>query len=74
MSGYEVEKGVPLTKAATTTKYPWAEMEPGDSFFVEGGGDRRSVVSSVASARGRRTGEKYTIRKVDGGFRVWRVE
>lgn len=34
MSEFPIEKGVPLTSASA--KYPFRDMEPGDSFFVPG--------------------------------------
>lgn len=71
-----VERQVPLPDPSTGTKYPWAEMQVGDSFFVP---DRRSPnMSSTAGAAGRRLGRRFTVRAVQEkgrrGVRVWRLE
>jgi len=63
---YEIEKDVPIP--ATTKKYPWNDMEVGDSFFIPDG-------QPCASASHRkRYGEDHTTRKVEGGIRIWRVK
>lgn len=53
-------------------KYPWNELEVGQSFFVEGA--RLRSMSSTASHAGRRTGRKFIVRNADSGVRVWRVD
>lgn len=53
-------------------KYPWNELEVGQSFFV--GGARLRSMSSTASHAGRRTGRKFIVRNAEGGVRVWRVD
>lgn len=74
-----IDKGIPLPKPNAPhprgkTRYPWRQMEIGDSFFVTGTAvNLRSgfVYSSVLA------GIRITIRQceVDGvkGARVWRV-
>lgn len=56
-------------------KYPFADMVPGDSFFVPGTAAKN--VGASASGWGYRRGQKFTTRTVteDGvpGVRVWRV-
>ena len=76
----KIEKGIPypLNRARPPrfAKYPWAEMEVGDSFFVLGA--RRDSLASVCSSAGARL--KRTFRCLvedDGalrGIRVWRLE
>ncbi len=67
-----IEKGVPIPLQANTPlrRYPWAEMEVGDSFFapIMPG----SISGQIRNAQ-RRHGHKYTTRKVCGGVRVWRI-
>ena len=73
---FEIEKGIAVP--AARFKYPWAEMEIGDSFFVEPG--ERSLtkmhghLSSLGNHYGKPRGMKFTTRQVDGGVRVWRVK
>lgn len=75
MSQFAIEKGVPIPPSATGpksgSKYPYREMEVGDSFFVPGG--KRSTVSGVLQSRHARPHGKFTLRTVDGGVRVWRI-
>jgi len=84
MIEFKIEKGIPL--AAETRgrkrKYPWPEMEVGDSIFVAGqsshdkGGKRSAYTSAQHYAR--RRDLKFAVRTVteDGvdGVRIWRVE
>ena len=73
----EIEKGVPLPKRSRgpgrprSGKYPFQQMEVGDSFLIS-----NVASNSVACISGRwakRTGFKFSQRKVEGGYRVWRV-
>lgn len=60
-------------------KYPFAEMEIGDSVLVEGGRDGGTFGSSAyvaAQQYGRRVGRKFAGRKEPGEtgkVRIWRV-
>jgi hypothetical protein len=67
-----IEKGVPLPRAHRSSKYPWRQMEVGDSFFAAG--VLRSSLRQQAYAVGRKIGRKFAVRQVEGGTRVWRVE
>ena len=62
-----IDKNVELPP---TCKYPWKQMEVGDSIFIRG------VVSSRFASRFPKWG-KWTCRKVRegniGGVRVWRI-
>jgi hypothetical protein len=67
-----IERGIPITpQPRATVKYPWHEMEIGDSFLMEGKDTK--TASANASATGSRIGKKFSCRKVDGGVRVWRL-
>jgi hypothetical protein len=68
---FTIEKNVPHAVAVRTT-YPFAKMDVGDSFFVPYGPDTEKIISA-ASYSGKRNGRKFSIRKTDGGKRVWRV-
>lgn len=71
----EIETGV---KISVYTKYPKCEdMEVGNSFFVEGGSseDRvRAINSMTKKSASKNLGHKYASRKVEGGYRIWRVK
>lgn len=74
----QIEKNVPMpvnaagskTSRGRKCKYPFADMEVGDSFEVL---DGAYVVGSAAGAYGRRHNMKFTYRVVNGVARVWRV-
>jgi len=69
---YYIEKNIPRKSSGhNQSKYPFAKMELGDSFFYEG---ERSVITSAAAHGTKKTGWKFSISKENNGFRVWRVE
>lgn len=79
MDEIAIESGVPLpTKETKKSRYPFARMNVGDSFLIEGAKNSSSYeamrVRSAASHYARRDGKKFTVRVVEGGIRVWRVE
>lgn len=72
-----IEKDVPLTdqrgvgkSSGRPAKYPWAEMEVGDSFKAEVAPD---VLRASASGYGRRNGFSFVVRKEGDGSRAWRT-
>lgn len=58
-------------KGGSRFRYPFHQLEKGQSFFVEGM-EARNLGGSVAHAE-KVLGTKYTTRTMDGGTRVWRV-
>ena len=73
---YEIEKGIPMSSThgrGRPSKYPFREMEPGDSFFVAGQAPRDGA-SSAARVFAHRKGQKFSTETVEGGVRIWRVE
>ena len=64
-----LDKDVPLPEARK--RYPYREMEVGDSFFVEGGGIQNICNQNYRT--GKKLGKSFIARKEDGGVRVWRV-
>lgn len=78
---YKIEKNIPVPGYQKYEKYPFAEMEIGDSFFrqqTEVDGDERYRIGSNirSAARGGRWNKKFTVRwiKAENGFRCWRIE
>ncbi len=53
-------------------KYPWSQLDIGQSFLVKDVALRS--MSSTASHAGRRNGKKFIAREAEGGIRVWRYE
>ena len=64
-----LDKDVPLPEARK--RYPYREMEVGDSFFVEGGGIQNICNQNYRT--GKKLGKSFIARKEEGGVRVWRV-
>ena len=64
---YEIEKDIVIPH--TKKKYPWNDMEIGDSFFVPG-----DEGNNVSSSHRRKYGEEHTTRRVNGGIRIWRTK
>ena len=59
---------------APRRSYKYPDLNIGESFFVPCAGDELDLWRSrlVSFARNRRY--KHTIRAVDGGLRIWRLE
>lgn len=65
----KIEKDIPLPEPKRR-KYPWHEMEVGDSFiFPHKHGQQYASVMSR-----RHSPKKYAARMVGGKYRIWRVE
>jgi len=79
---FKIEKGIPIPKKIKGTKYPWGQMEVGDSFFVVGTKKTLSTIlknaSNQYSLRHHNGIWQYEVRKVIEhgvpGVRVWRIE
>jgi len=64
----KIEKKIPLPR-----KYPFDEMEVGDSFELPTNW-KRTTVAVAALRYGKVTGTKFSIRKTPEGFRCWRIK
>jgi len=70
---YKIESGIPQPPSLSgRKKYPLREMEVGDSFVVDA--DQHTRLMSAVAYFGKRNNRKYSIRKVDGSLRCWRVK
>jgi len=76
---YTIEHNIPTPKNRYSPKYPWNEMEVGDSFFVPIESTKPiNVRGSVAGINRRRQDAKFFASSVreNGkpiGIRVWRI-
>ena len=73
-----IEKGIPCPPKATRSeykrKYPFPEMDVGDSFSIDG--DPRVCerkLSAAASGYGSRNGWTFRVRVTEAGARCWRT-
>ena len=64
----KIESGIPAPTGGRF-KYPWAEMNVGDSFFVPG----KNIGNIPITHATLKTGFKFVRSTVDGGVRVWRI-
>lgn len=78
----KIEKGIEIpSKKGKYNKYPFGQMEVGDSFFVpiKEGGNMRSFqpqISSLAksySLRNKNNEWEFTVRQEGVGVRGWRI-
>ena len=69
----KVEKGIPIPPTSNRGKYPWLQMEVGDSFFAPG-----RKTSQIGSCYNRIVGKTFRSRtRIENGVkgvRVWRIE
>lgn len=80
---YAIEKGVPIPPKRHAlsggSKYPWRQLEIGDSFLAplpEHGDARKHHASMTRSACqwAKAVNREFTTRRVEGGVRVWRTK
>ncbi len=67
----KIEKGIPYP-GRRVGRYPWHEMEVGDSVFFDDS-YKVSTVRQSSYNHGRKHGKKFGYSKVQGGFRIWRI-
>lgn len=76
MSGstVKIDKDVPLpSRSGFHSKYPWEEMEVGDSFMMEGK-TNTSAHGHCYQWNKKLAPKKFVARKIEGGCRVWRIK
>lgn len=67
MSDIKIDKNVPIPKNSGRGKYPWTDMEVGDSFCIP------TMSISMGAVNERYKPKTFIMRKVDDGYRVWRT-
>jgi hypothetical protein len=70
---FEIEQGVPYDKPVNSS-YPFHKMAVGDSFQFDGDSKAVQRIRSAANIYGKRNGMKFSVRKDNENFRVWRLE
>ena len=79
VSDFPLETGIPMPDGGadyTRYKYPWRQMQVGDSFFIPAASDKKRKlygIKSVMFYQHNRHPEHFEARVVDGGVRVWRT-
>jgi hypothetical protein len=72
----EIDKGIPMPAKGWVKKYPFKDMHMGDSFFVEENeqnGNSNAIQRRLSVAAQGYKPNKFSVRQVEGGVRVWRT-
>lgn len=73
-AAFTIESNIPRPRGwGGKQKYPWDEMEIGDSFYVKGTTVSRLCQAALSHAKSRNNGKKFSCRSEKGGARVWRI-
>ena len=70
----KIETNVPMPKATRSTKYPFRDMNVGESVFFDNepnGSQSNPAIS--AHMLSKRNDFKFATRKENGGVRIWRI-
>ena len=72
MTQIKIDKGLPVPSGSrgANSKYPFADLEIGDSFFVN---VKQQLFCSAVAGYAKRHNKKFTTRSENGGTRVWRI-
>lgn len=68
---YLIDNNMPMPPIKRSRLYPFANMQPGDSFKVPREQDHR--LRSAAYYYARKHGMKFTVARMEDGVRCWRV-
>ena len=70
---YTIEKNVPIPEnRGRLSKYPFGEMELGDSFVVEK--EKMNTIRTNCSTYGKSHKKKFVVRKDGDKIRCWRIK
>lgn len=67
----KIDKNIPIPES---TKYPWKDMEVGDSFLAKVQSYTAMYQQAKYWAKRRDLKRKWKVSKEDEGFRIWRIE
>lgn len=74
----KIDKDVPIPPDNKNKRFPFDKMEVGDSFLYSESNNESAVRNACMLWKGyvKRAGLdwKFTVRKMDEGVRIWRVE
>lgn len=68
---FKIEKGIKVPQKKSS-KYPFADMVVGDSFFVPSANVNSARVNGYKYAKENRI--KILVRDCEGGARIWRIK
>jgi hypothetical protein len=67
----KIDDNVPMPAGYYSIKYPWMEMEVGQSFLVPAE-TKLPAIRRLATMR-RPDGRRFSVRKTPDGYRCWRI-
>lgn len=67
----KIERDIPLPPARNQRRYPYPQLEVGESFFVPE--VSQNAIANQAWRWSQKLGRKFETRKRPGGVRVWRT-
>lgn len=65
----KIDKNIPIPNSVN--KYPFQDMEIGDSFYVSSITTRK--FSNYRDTKWTKYGKKFTAKKENDGVRIWRI-
>jgi len=68
----KIEKGIPVPRASAA-KYPWHDLDVGDSFLFPKSVSGDTSANNAAAASKRLAPKRFSVRKTTDGYRCWRV-
>ncbi len=69
---FQIESGIDMPMGRT--KYPFGDMQPGDSIrFLDAKRANSARVSALRFVRGHAPDWSFQLRRVDDGWRLWRI-
>ena len=69
---FQIESGIDMPMGRT--KYPFGDMQPGDSIrFLDSKRANSARVSALRFVRGHAPEWSFQLRRVDDGWRLWRI-
>jgi hypothetical protein len=69
---YEITTAVPIPMPRKRHNYPYAELQIGESFYVEN--VKMQSLCNLNRRHGKTMGRKFVCRREGVGVRIWRVE
>lgn len=68
---YTIEKDIPYPESSKKAKYPFQEMEIGDSFAVEK--EKRNTILTSSQYWGMKLQRKFSVKRYGEAYRCWRI-
>lgn len=79
---FKIEKGKPVPERSIRAKYPFDQMEVGDSIFVQLRGEKDNLMKLQTSVNGnsrdwalrKKNDHKFVTKQEGKGVRIWRIK